>query len=133
MQYDIIIIGGGHNGLTTAALTAARGRKVLLLEGRDAPGGLAAGREFHPGYRSTGILHDTTSVRQSVIDALALESHGLRRRSEPAAVFAPQADGAGLLLSCDASKADGEIRAHSSGESAATYGVFSRTHRPTSP
>lgn len=124
MQYDIIIIGGGHNGLTTAALTAARGRKVVVLEGRDAPGGLAAGREFHPGYRSTGILHDTTSVRQSVIDALALESHGLRRRSEPAAVFAPQADGTGLLLSSDASEAAGEIRAHSPGD-AEQYARFS--------
>ena len=70
MDYDLIVIGGGHNGLTTAALAAKRGRKVLVLEARDAVGGFAAGVEFHPGYRSTGVLHDTSGVRRSVVDGL---------------------------------------------------------------
>ena len=42
-RYDVIVIGGGHNGLTTAALLAARGRKVVLLERRPVLGGLAVG------------------------------------------------------------------------------------------
>jgi phytoene dehydrogenase-like protein len=110
VRYDLIIIGGGHNGLTTAALAAGRGRKVLVLEARDVPGGLAAGEEFHPGYRATGILHDTSGVRQSVIDALELETHGLRRNTTATDIFAPETEGSGLLLAGDPSRATEEIR-----------------------
>ena len=62
-QYDAVVIGGGHNGLTAAALLAKRGRKTLLVERRRALGGLAAGEEFYPGYRTAGVLHDTSAVR----------------------------------------------------------------------
>ncbi len=113
MQYDLIIIGGGHNGLTCAALQASRGRKVLVLEKRSSFGGLAAGEEFHPGYRSVGTLHDTSSVRSSVIKALNLESHGLKRSAEKSAVFAPQQGGPGLLLFDDPVLAREELAAHS--------------------
>jgi len=41
MQYDVIIIGAGHNGLTTAAYLAKGGRKVLMLERNDTVGGCA--------------------------------------------------------------------------------------------
>lgn len=116
MQYDLIIIGGGHNGLTCAALQASRGRKVLVLERRGILGGLAAGEEFHPGYRTVGVLHDTSSVRSSVIDKLGLESHGLKRRSDEAAVFAPQKDGPGLLLFDDPVRACDELAAHSASD-----------------
>ena len=53
-KYDVIVIGAGHNGLTTAALLAKQGRKVLVLERRQITGGIAAGEEFHPGYRTAG-------------------------------------------------------------------------------
>ncbi|MCI0656122.1 MAG: FAD-dependent oxidoreductase, partial [Acidobacteria bacterium] len=59
MGYDVIVIGGGHNGLTAAALLAKAGRKVLVLERRDRLGGLCAPEEFHPGYKMPGVLHDT--------------------------------------------------------------------------
>ena len=123
MQYDSIIIGGGHNGLTCAALQASRGRKVLVLEKRSTFGGLAAGEEFHPGYRSVGTLHDTTSVRSSVIKSLDLESYGLKRSSNKAAVFAPQQDGPGLLLFDDPALAREELAAHS-GADAERYVEF---------
>ena len=114
MKYDLIIIGGGHNGLTTAALQARRGRQVLVVEARKELGGLAAGTTFHPGYRTTGILHDSSLVRSSVVDGIGLRSHGLRRRSEPTAVFAPQAEGPGLLLHREPEQAHDELVAHSS-------------------
>lgn len=76
-KYDIIIIGGGHNGLTTATILAKKGKKVLVLEKRGVLGGIAAGEEFHPGYSTTGLLHDTSAVRSAVVKELQLEEHGL--------------------------------------------------------
>ena len=77
---DVIVIGAGPNGLATAALLARQGRKVLVLERREAAGGLAVSEEFHPGYRSAGVLHDTTGLRPGVVRDLELERHGLRLR-----------------------------------------------------
>jgi len=51
MGYDSIIIGAGYNGLVCAACLARGGQRVLVLEGAAAPGGLAAAREFHDGFR----------------------------------------------------------------------------------
>ena len=76
-KYDVIVVGGGHNGLTTATILAKKGKKVLILEKRKVLGGIAAGEEFHPGYSTTGLLHDTSGVRQEVIKNLQLEKHGL--------------------------------------------------------
>jgi phytoene dehydrogenase-like protein len=78
MTYDIIVIGGGHNGLTAATLLARKGKSVLVLERRPILGGIAAGEEFHPGYRTTGLLNDTTGVRPAVIKELNLEKFGLK-------------------------------------------------------
>ncbi|MGD9086618.1 MAG: FAD-dependent oxidoreductase, partial [Desulfobacterales bacterium] len=75
--YDVVVIGAGHNGLTAAALLAKQGRKVLVLERRSTIGGLAAGEEFHPGYHTAGVLHDSGQVRAQVVRSLDLKSHGL--------------------------------------------------------
>ncbi len=96
--YDAIIIGAGHNGLTTAALLARRGRRVLVLEQRDAIGGLASSDEFHPGYRGAGVHHDTTGIRRAVVQALGLERHGLRLRARRPEVLALGHEGRALLL-----------------------------------
>jgi phytoene dehydrogenase-like protein len=109
-SYDGIVIGAGHNGLAVAGLLAKAGRKVLVVESRDVVGGIAAGEEFHPGYRTTGLVHDTTCVWPDVIKSLGLANHGLQLREAPAPVFVPteQVDG-GLLLHHDPEKAHGEI------------------------
>ncbi|MFQ5489954.1 MAG: phytoene desaturase family protein [Phycisphaerae bacterium] len=112
-RYDVVVIGGGHNGLTAAALLARRGRKVLLVERHEAVGGLAVGDEFHPGHVSAGLHHETCCVSPGVVDALKLEQHGLQMLDGPMAVFAPQRDGPGLLLHHDADQAANEIAAHS--------------------
>ena len=65
--FDIIVIGGGHNGLTAASMLAKRGKRVLLLEKQGQLGGLAA----------AGILADTSLVRASILKELSLEKHGL--------------------------------------------------------
>jgi len=96
--YDVIVIGAGHNGLTAAALLAKQGRKVLTLERRNIIGGLAAGEEFHPGYHSCGILHDTGQVRSHVVRALDLKSHGLEFLARRPSVLALDLEGRGMLL-----------------------------------
>lgn len=110
--YDVIVIGAGHNGLTAAAFLAQAGRKVLVVEAREMVGGLIASEEFHPGYRSAGLLHDTTGLRPAVIDALALEHHGLRLRSHRPDLLTLGEDES-LFLPGQVEEAAREIRKHS--------------------
>ncbi len=116
MSYDAIVIGAGHNGLTAAALLAKGGRSTLLVERRAVLGGLAASEEFHPGYRTNGVLHDTEGVRRWVVDALDLGRYGLSRHDQAPPTLIPQQDGAGLLLWRDPDKAADELAAVSPGE-----------------
>jgi phytoene dehydrogenase-like protein len=80
-RYDSIIIGAGHNGLVCAAYLAKAGQKVLVLESADSPGGLAANREFHPGFK-TSVAHSVGHFPQKITRDLNLGSHGFTPFSE---------------------------------------------------
>jgi len=97
MPLDAIIIGAGQNGLAAAARLAATGRSVVVLERRDAIGGLAGTVELHPGYRVPGILHDEGRVSPRAAAKLGLERHGLAWRDAPP-VFLAEAGGPGILV-----------------------------------
>jgi len=73
-RFDVVVIGGGHNGLTTACLMAMKGERVALVEQRGTLGGLAESVEFAPGFKSAGIWHGTGNVSKSVMSSLGLES-----------------------------------------------------------
>jgi len=75
-SYDSIIIGAGHNGLVCAALLARSGQRVLVLEAAEQAGGLAAEREFHPGFRAA-VAQSLYALSGTVIEDLSLERHGL--------------------------------------------------------
>ena len=100
-KYDIIVIGGGHNGLTTASILAKKGKKVLVVEKRNVLGGIAAGEEFHSGYSTTGLLHDTSGVRSEVVNGLQLEKYGLMIDNSRADVTILSKDGKSVTLSTD--------------------------------
>ena len=111
--YDVIVIGGGHNGLTTAAYLAKAGRKVLVVERRSILGGAAATEEVFPGcHFNTGSSH-AGMLLPVVADDLQLSHYGLEMLDSRVAAYAPQADGRALTLWRNMTQTQAEIAAFS--------------------
>ena len=111
-DYDAIIIGGGHNGLTTAAYLAKAGRKVLVLERRYLVGGAAVTEEIHPGFKYTVCSYVISLLRPEVIQELELYKHGLHLLPTNSS-FSPMENGDYLARYPDRSRSLEEIRRHS--------------------
>lgn len=92
-QTDVIVIGGGHNGLVCAAYLAARGLQVTVLERRGVLGGAAVTETFHPGFRNSSCSYTVSLLDPRIIEELRLAEHGLRVVERPLANFLPLADG----------------------------------------
>jgi phytoene dehydrogenase-like protein len=69
-EYDVIIIGGGHNGLTCGAYLARAGKKVLVLERSHLIGGMVVTEEFTPGFRSSTFAYVMSLLHPRVIQDL---------------------------------------------------------------
>jgi phytoene dehydrogenase-like protein len=76
-RHDVVIIGGGHNGLVTAAYLAKAGKKVLVLERRHVLGGAAVTEEVFPGFRFSVCSYVVSLLRPEIIRDLDLPRHGL--------------------------------------------------------
>src|SRR3979411_2748055 len=76
-KYDVIVIGGGHNGLTTAAYLAKAGRKVLVLERRHILGGAACTEEVFPGFRFSVCSYVLARLCAEFVREPDLPRHGL--------------------------------------------------------
>ncbi len=95
---DVVIIGGGHNGLVCAAYLAAAGLTVTVLERRGVVGGAAVTEEFHPGFRNSVAAYTVSLLNPKVIRDLDLQRHGLRVVERKLANFLPLPEGQYLKI-----------------------------------
>ena len=123
---DIVIIGGGHNGLVAAFYLAQAGLKPLVLEGRPAVGGAAITDEVHPGFKCSTLAHTTGPLSRKIAQDMRLASHGLEMLQPEVRVFAPTPDGRPLLLFEDVATSAREI-ARFSTRDAEKFPEFHRT------
>jgi len=98
MTYDAIIIGGGHNGLVTAAYLAKAKWKVLVLERRYIVGGACVSEETWPGYKVSTAAYVNSLFRPEIVRDLNLASYGFEAIERNPASFSPQLDGRYLML-----------------------------------
>src|SRR6201981_3886970 len=108
-QRDVVIIGGGHNGLIRGFYLAKAGFKPLVLERSAQVGGAAVTDEFHPGFRCSTLAHCAGPIRPDVVADMQLEKHGLRMITPEVCVTALSPDGRALSLYQDAGKSAQEI------------------------
>ena len=107
--YDCIVIGGGHNGLVTAAYLAKSGKSVCVLERRHVLGGCATTEELWPGYKVSVGAYVISLLLPQIIRDLRLKPYGLKILPRNPSSFTPLLDGRSLLLGCDAHANQAEI------------------------
>jgi phytoene dehydrogenase-like protein len=112
VKYDAIVIGGGHNGLTTAAYLARAGRKVLVLERRHVLGGAAVTEEVFPGFKFSVCSYVVSLLRPEIIRELDLPRHGLEILPLDG-TYTPMPNGDYLWRVNDHAKTRREIARHS--------------------
>ncbi len=110
---DVVIIGGGHNGLTCACYLARAGLKVAVMERRHVVGGAAVTEEFHPGFRNSLASYTVSLLHPQVIRDLRLHEHGLRILERPMLNFAPQPDGSQLCIGNTLAETQRSLAVHS--------------------
>ena len=112
VRYDVVVIGGGHNGLTAAAYLARAGRSVLVVERRHVLGGAAVTEEVFPGFRFSVCSYVVSLLRPEIIRELDLPRHGLEILPLDG-TFTPMPSGDYLWRVNDHSKTRREIARHS--------------------
>ncbi|MAT09566.1 MAG: amine oxidase [Rhodopirellula sp.] len=100
-RYDAIIIGGGHNGLVTAAYLARAGKKVCVLERRHVLGGCANTEELWPGYKVSTAAYVVSLLETQIMADLRLAENGLKILRRNPSSFTPLLDGRSLTLGPD--------------------------------
>src|ERR1039458_6702103 len=106
---DVVVIGGGHNGLVAAAYLAKSGLGTLVCERRDALGGAAVSEQpFGPGYTVTTLSYVVSLLPPGLVRDLDLARHGYHVFPQ-GPYFAPRADGRYLRLPEDPGRRYAEI------------------------
>jgi phytoene dehydrogenase-like protein len=108
-SFDAIIVGGGHNGLVTAAYLARAGRRVLVLEARELVGGCAVTEEVWPGYRVSTASYLVSLLQEKVVRDLELARFGYRVDAKDPAFFSPFPDGRYFFMWQDRARTLAEI------------------------
>jgi phytoene dehydrogenase-like protein len=122
-RFDVVIVGGGHNGLVTAAYLARAGRRVLVLERRELVGGCAVTEEIWPGYRVSTAAYLSSLLQDRIVRELELERFGYLVDPKDPAFFSVFPDGRHFFMWQDDRKTLDEI-AKFSKRDAETYPVF---------
>src|SRR3954471_7544516 len=96
--FDVIVIGGGHNGLVAGGLLAKRGANVTVLERRHTVGGAAVTEQpWGPDFKVTALSYVVSLLPPAVVADLQLERHGVRVLPQHGS-FVPYRDGRSLRL-----------------------------------
>jgi phytoene dehydrogenase-like protein len=122
-ERDVIIVGGGHNGLACAAYLAKGGLDVLVLERRDVLGGAAATEEPWPGYRVSSASYVVSLMPPRIVRELELKRHGYEVSIITPDYFVPFPDGTSLTLWGDVAR-DAESIGRFSTRDAEAYARF---------
>ena len=122
-KFDSIIVGGGHNGLVTAAYLARAGRKVLVLERRELLGGCAVTEEIWPGYRVSTGAYLTSLLQERIVRELELPRFGYQVDAKDPAFFSAFPDGRHLFMWQDRNRTLAEIAKFSTRD-AAVYPAY---------
>ncbi|HET9838830.1 MAG TPA: NAD(P)/FAD-dependent oxidoreductase [Candidatus Angelobacter sp.] len=125
---DVVIIGGGHNGLITAFYLAKSGFNPLVLERRSLIGGAAITEEFSSGFRCSTLADSAGPLLPEIVRDMQIERHGLKLVTPEAGVTALSPDGRALVLYNDLKRAAAEI-AKFSAKDAAQYPVLHESLR----
>lgn len=128
-QHDVLIIGGGHNGLACASYLAAGGLKVRVLERRRVVGGAAVTEEFLPGFRNSTASYTVSLLRPKLMRDLRLAERGLRIVERPFSNFVPLPDGRFLKFGGDLGASQAEVAKFSAADARALPGYMARLER----
>ncbi len=126
---DVLIVGGGHNGLTCACYLAAAGLKVRVLERRGVVGGAAVTEEFHPGFRNSTASYTVSLLNPQVIRDLRLVEHGLRIIERPISNFLPLPDGDYLKIGGSLTATQAEVARFSAKDAARLPAYYAMLER----
>src|ERR1044072_922863 len=125
-KYDIIIIGGGHNGLVAACYLAKAGLKTLVLERREIVGGAAGPEEIHPGFRCSTLAHSAAPFFPQIVKDLRLSQHGLEMITPETRVLALTPGGNSVSIYNDPARTASELETLST-KDARAYPEFERS------
>ncbi|HKQ98597.1 MAG TPA: FAD-dependent oxidoreductase, partial [Candidatus Polarisedimenticolia bacterium] len=120
---DVVILGGGLNGLVAAAVLAKAGKKPLLLERREEVGGTASTATLAPGFAVPTLMHGLGPLRPGLAEELGLEKHGLALLESETLLTTFAGDGRALTIAKDPRRAAEAIGAFSAAD-ATRYAEF---------